>query len=57
MFDHGVYGARHFRGDRGVGLASQMGIVSVPRDHCKMEGIPDRPGSKFKIRPDGQEPR
>ncbi len=32
VFDHGVYGARHLGCDRSVGLASQMGVVSIPRD-------------------------
>src|SRR6056297_1202920 len=32
VFDHGVYGARHLGRDGGVGLAAQMGVVSVPRD-------------------------
>jgi len=32
VIDHGVYGARHLGRDRGVGLAAQMGIMSVFRD-------------------------
>ncbi|TCT33051.1 hypothetical protein EDC90_103513 [Martelella mediterranea] len=32
VFNYGVYGARHLCRDRGVGLATQMSVVSVFRD-------------------------
>jgi hypothetical protein len=32
VIDHGVHGARHLGRDCGVGLAAQMGIVSILRD-------------------------
>src|SRR6056297_1465268 len=43
VFDHGVYGARHLGRDRGVGLAAQMGIVSIFRD-VAFELVPEAVG-------------
>lgn len=43
MFDHGVYGACHLGRDCGVGLATQMGIVSVLRD-VAFELVPEAVG-------------
>ena len=56
VFDHGVYGARHLCRDCGIGLATQMGIVSVfgdvalelvaeavrPLQYCGLAGHPKR---------------
>ena len=55
VFDYGVYGSRHLRCDCGVGLATQMGIVSVfgdvalelvaesvgPLQYCGLAGHPE----------------
>lgn len=43
VIDHGVYGARHLCRDRGIGLAAQMGIVSILGD-VALELVPEAVG-------------